>query len=370
MKICGIVTGNRRTSKGKRRLELKVGREKTYLYIGEYGKEGGLDAYLLDTVRFSAIISPVANFTEDFDYVSLLARNGIFTTAYCQREEIEISHRQMNNRSERTLLRLRSHEFLDEYLSKGLPDDEAATLKSLLLGDREDMSEEMVENYRRSGAMHIMAVSGLHVGIIYMMVRLLLSLIPAYGKPIRFLKGMMAMIALVFYAWICGMGASVCRAVLTAAIYEAGIAIEGRKCPLGAVSLSALLICIFNPCAPATVGFQLSYSAVLGISAIYPLLGGMLATKSKLLKYIWKTVSISIACQIGTAAVTLYHFKTFPKYFLITNMVSITLVNIIMYSVIPALAISAIPFTAYKPLTFVGFFLKTLNYFIKIIAEM
>lgn len=370
--VCGIVNADGRSRKGSRRVELTAGKEKMYLYLGEAAGNSAVITQTPflpgDTLLFTAKIEKVENFTDDFDYVGFLARKGIFSTAYCRPEEVTL-HARPSGRVRTFFLKLKTHDLLDETVLKGLPPEEAAVLKSLMVGDRGDVPEEVQENYRQSGAMHLMAVSGLHVGIVYMMVCALLSLLPG-GRRLRRPKRIAALAVLFLYGWMCGMGPSVSRAVLTVTIYEAASILECRKCPLGAISASAIIICAFDPAAPRNVSFQLSYCAVLGITFLYPLLNGLLRTRSRLLRYVWQIASISIACQAGTFGVTLYHFHTFPRYFLITNLVAIPLVNCIMYSALPLYAISKIPFAAGAASSATAFFIKYLNYFIKIIAEL
>lgn len=362
MDICGIVVGRGVASKGKPRLELQAGRERLYLYV----EADSIDAELWDTVRCRVRVRPAENFSSDFDYVKFLARKGIFVTAYAPGSKVFITRRVMRTKAGALIRKAAGHDFSP----KVLRGDELATLKSLLVGDKEGLSAELKESYRKSGAMHLLAVSGLHVGIIYLIISKLLALIPGNGKRMRRGKSIAAIAALCFYAWICGLAPSVCRAVLMAAIYEAGRSIENRENSLGAISASGLLICIFAPAAPLSVSFQLSFSAVLGIRLVYPWLSKMFQSKSKILSYIWQVAAMSISCQVGTAAITWYHFRTFPRHFLLTNLIAIPLVTMIMYSAFPALAISAIPWTDGFSLKILQFLISLLNNFIKIVGDI
>ena len=373
--ICGIVTGKGHSSKGKPRLEIRVGREKIYLYVGPPGdgtsSSSSCDnsqaiAGLWDTVRCRIQVRPAVNFSNDFDYVAFLARKGIFVTAYSPESRIFVSRRAMRTRIGKLMRKAVAHEFKLPMLEG----DEMATLKSLLVGDKEGLSSELKESYRRSGAMHLLAVSGLHVGIIYLILCKLLALIPGNGKKMRRCKSALAILVLCLYAWICGMAPSVCRAVMMAAIYEAGRCIESRENSLGAISASAILICIFSPAAPVSVSFQLSFCAVLGIRLVYPWLSKLLKSRSKLLSYAWQVAAMSIACQIGTAPVTWYHFKMFPKNFLLTNLVAIPLVTVIMYSILPAVTIAVVPFTDDYSLKILRYLIYLLNNFIKIVGDI
>ena len=361
--ICGIVTAKSLSSKGKPRLELRVGNESIYLYVGSTGKS---PAELWDTVRCRILIRPAENFSTDFDYVSFLARKGIFVTAYSPESRVFVSHRAMRTGIGKLIRRAAAHEFKLPMLEG----DEMATLKSLLVGDKEGLSSELKESYRRSGAMHLLAVSGLHVGIIYLIICRILAFIPGNGKRMKRLKSSVAILALCLYAWICGMAPSVCRAVLMAAIYEAGRCIESRENSLGAISASAILICVFSPAAPVSVSFQLSFCAVLGIRLVYPWLSKLFKSRSKLLSYAWQVAAMSIACQVGTAPVTWYHFKMFPKNFLLTNLVAIPLVTVIMYSILPAVTIAAVPFTDDFSLKILRYLIYLLNNFIKIVGDI
>jgi competence protein ComEC len=373
--ICGIVTGKGHSSKGKPRLEIRVGREKIYLYVGPSSDNAQSSsscdnpsaiAGLWDTVRCRIQVRPAENFSNDFDYVAFLARKGIFVTTYLPESEVFVSQRAMHTRIGTFARKAASHEFSIPILQG----DEMATLKSLLVGDKEGLSSELKDSYMRSGAMHLLAVSGLHVGIIYLILCKLLALIPGNGKRMGRCKSALAILALCFYSWVCGMAPSVCRAVLMATIYEAGRCIESRENSLGAISASAILICAFSPAAPVSVSFQLSFCAVLGIRLVYPWLSKLFKSRSKLLSYAWQVAAMSIACQVGTAPVTWYHFKMFPKNFLLTNLVAIPLVTVIMYSILPAVTIAAIPFTDDYSLKILRYLICLLNNFIKIVGDI
>jgi competence protein ComEC len=177
--------------------------------------------------------------------------------------------------------------------------------------------------------MHLLAVSGLHVGFIYSVLLFITSIFGNFTSSV-FARSVFVIILLWGYALFTGMAPSIERAVLMATIYQIGTIFGKKRNSLNSLSLSALIICIFDPGAVFDVGFQLSYAATLSIILINPVINKWYQTKNPIMKYIWTTVSISTSCQIGTSILTIYHFKFIPVYFMISNLLAIPLSSVII----------------------------------------
>lgn len=229
-----------------------------------------------------------------------------------------------------------------DYLGSLMGDsDEAAVLKALAIGDRSSVSRELKETYRSAGAMHLLALSGLHVGIIYATVSLMLSFL---GNSIlsRLSKSVAILAFLWFYAIVSGLNSSILRAVIMISIYEISDLVGATRDAPVCVASSALLITLFAPESPRDIGFQLSYSAVIAIVAICPYLKSLLDTKSRILNFIWDSVCIAISCQCTCGFLAWLYFGNFPKYFLVTNLIAVPLATVIMYLI--AITMLTIPF--------------------------
>ncbi len=221
-------------------------------------------------------------------------------------------------------------------------EEDMATILAFTIGNKEHLHNDTKEAYKNSGAMHVLALSGLHIGILYGMVELLLFFLD-FSYFSRRVKFLICSVTIFIYTAITGFGASVTRASIMMTLHH-GIKIYLRTKGRWTTWLcSANIILLFDPDAIADIGFQLSYAAVAGIIALYPYMNAAYAGP-KLLRPLWKTLSISIACQITTLPFILYYFNASPIYFLITNLAAIPLVTLSVYSFAIAYITSGIPY--------------------------
>ena len=210
------------------------------------------------------------------------------------------------------------------------PGDELAVSRALAIGDKTGLPRDLRAAYRESGAMHLLALSGLHVGLLYALLAWLLR--PLGGHRVsRLLRSAVVLVLLWTYALITGLSASISRAVLMITFYEISGHLSGDRDGLAALAGSALLLMLFRPESPRDIGFQLSYTAVLSILLLHPWLSRRLQTRSRLLTRIWELLSVSLCCQVTCGVLAWYYFGTFPRYFLLTTLLAIPLTTIVMY---------------------------------------
>lgn len=244
-------------------------------------------------------------------------------------------------------------------------------LKALTMGDKGEIPRELKEAYRLSGAMHLLALSGLHVGFIYGMLNAIFSILPRTRKwPI--LRGSAIILLLLFYAIFSGASPSICRAVLMASVYEIGAMLGREKHGLNSLSLSALIICCINPHAPSSISFQLSYCAMLGIFLIQPKLQMVTGyiTGNKMVRKVWNLTMVSISCQIFTAPLTLCYFGSFPLISLLTNIITAPAVAAVMSIAPAAIVLTDIPFLGEWSATLLSYSIQTLNLLIEILSRV
>jgi competence protein ComEC len=207
--------------------------------------------------------------------------------------------------------------------------DELAIINALLLGQRQDISKEVYSSYTNAGAIHILAVSGLHVGIIL----IILSFI---FKPLERLKHgkLTKTILLVGILWsfalIAGLSASVTRAVTMFSIVAIALNLKRPTNIYNTLAISMFVILLFKPLFLFDVGFQLSYLAVFAIVTIDPFLYKLWKPKNKILNLYWHTFTVTVSAQFGVIPVSLYYFHQFPGLFFISNLVIIPLLGIIL----------------------------------------
>ncbi len=217
---------------------------------------------------------------------------------------------------------------------EGLPFEDResnAFLTAILTGDRRLLSAETKAAFRGSGASHILALSGMHLGIICSLLGGILKIIG--NSPIaKAIKGLTIILFSGIYTLATGACESLVRAFLFILIKE-GCRLTGRKPKGMRVLCCALIIQLtITPLAIDSVGFQLSYLAMCGICILLPKFEE-LYPKSKFpdpMRRLWSLVSMSISCQVFTAPAVWYYFGTFPQYFLITNLIAMPLTSIIM----------------------------------------
>lgn len=216
-------------------------------------------------------------------------------------------------------------------LSKfNIPPNEMAVINALLLGQRQDISKDLMENYINAGAVHILAVSGLHIGIILVILQFLLSPIQRF-KNGKLFKVVLLIILLWMYAVIAGLSPSIIRAVTMFSILAIGMNLNKLTNIYYTLLLSALVLLLINPYLLFEVGFQLSYAAVLSIVIFQPIFQSFWRPNNKIVLFYWNVFTVSCAAQIGVLPISLYYFHQFPGLFFLTNLLIIPFLGIILF---------------------------------------
>lgn len=214
-------------------------------------------------------------------------------------------------------------------------------IKALLTGDRSALSPDITQAFRDSGASHILALSGLHLGIIYVIISKLLS----FGGNSSHICRVRAAVTIVLcgiYTLATGAGASITRAYIFIILKEVA-EMTGRHTSLKSILAATLIIHLgISPTAAADIGFQLSYAAMFGIAYIFPYLRRIWTNDWKGLRWIWESAALSISCQLTTGPLAWYYFGTFPQYFLLTNLLAIPLTGLLIPAALLCVALTAI----------------------------
>ncbi|EAR00525.1 ComEC/Rec2 family competence protein [Maribacter sp. HTCC2170] len=214
--------------------------------------------------------------------------------------------------------------------SAGFDQDELSIIQALFLGHRDDISQTTYSNYKDAGAVHILAVSGLHIGILLLFLQFLLQPLERLPKG-KSIKLMLIVIFLWGFAFLAGLSASVVRAVTMFSFVAYAMYLNRPQNTFNILALSMFFILlVFNPLLVFDVGFQMSYAAVFAIVWIYPLLQRFWYPKNWLLNKGWQLLSVSIAAQIGVVPISLYYFHQFPGLFFISNLVIVPFLGLIL----------------------------------------
>ena len=205
---------------------------------------------------------------------------------------------------------------------------EQGLAEALLIGYKNDLDRELVQAYTHTGVVHIIAISGMHLALIY---GLLMGMThPLRGKRWRVLRLLLILGGLWGFSLLAGAQASVVRSTVMFSCIALGELLE-RKIPVyNSLALSAFLLLCYDPFWLWDVGFQLSYTAVLSIVIFYQPIYRLCFWTNGLLDGIWKSMAVSLAAQILTTPVSLYHFHQFPVLFLLTNLVAVPLSSLVL----------------------------------------
>lgn len=217
--------------------------------------------------------------------------------------------------------------------------------KAILLGQKKNLDEEVSEAYVTAGAMHVLAVSGLHVGIVYGFFFLFVK--PYRLKVKKRILYLSSIILLIWgYAMLTGMSPSVMRAATMFSLM--GLAQMKSRNPsiFNAIALSALILLMYDPFLIYAVGFQLSYLALIGILVIQPLLVKLWSPTNRILDYIWQITTVSFAAQLATFPISAYYFHVFPTYFAIANLVAIPGAFLMMAFGVPFMVLIKVPYVS------------------------
>ena len=200
---------------------------------------------------------------------------------------------------------------------------------ALILGQQQDISPDIIKDYQYAGAVHILSVSGLHIGFILLFVTFILKPFPNTRKG-SFIKLIIIIISLISFGIIAGLAPSVVRSVVMFSFVAIGMYLRRSTNIFHTLLVSMLLILLFQPSFLFDVGFQLSYVALFFILWLQPILAEIWKPKNKVANYFWEILTVSIAAQIGALPLSIYYFHQFPGLFFVTNLVVIPFISLIM----------------------------------------
>lgn len=273
-----------------------------------------------------------------FDYKTFMQRKGVYFTGYVRKNNWQKIH--TSKKWDFRRWAYRGQQKLSKILADaGIKGEEYAIATALLLGSDETMEPELKQAYASAGVSHILCVSGMHVGIIFMIINFLLQPLD-YHKKLRFFKSGLLLITIWIYAHLTGLSPSVSRAATMFSFVIIGNHLHRNTNIFHSLFASLFILLCINPLLLFELGFQLSYLAVIGIVLLQPHLFNLFQCKYKITNYLWNLATVSIAAQITTFPLTIYYFGTFPNYFLLANLSVIALSFIVVISGVIVLTFS------------------------------
>lgn len=255
---------------------------------------------------------------EEFNYKQYVGFQGIYRQHFIDSEELLIVQEGLGNKIMSYSYEARNwcEQLLKQYVHT--PRERAIAL-ALIIGVKDEIDSDINSAYAAAGAMHVLAVSGLHVGVIYWIVSFLFKPYQKrkYGKWV-FLA--VTLIGLWSYAFVTGLSASVLRAVTMFSFVTIGAVTNRQSNIYNTLSVSAFVLLCYNPYLIMAVGFQLSFLAVFGIVYLQPKIHNLIYVQNKWLDKVWAITSVSIAAQIATAPLVVLYFHQLPSYFFVSNL--------------------------------------------------
>ena len=281
---------------------------------------------LYTTISVSEIKSPKN--LHEFDYKKYLEKQGVYGQMYLETHEF-LKLKEVPS-IKKWIEDVRSEIQLSLQVA-GFSGESYAVMNALLLGQRQEISKELLDRYSKAGAIHILAISGLHVGI-------LLWILLFFFKPVerikngRFVKLILIVLCLWFFALIAGMSASVVRAVTMFTAVAFGQALQRRNSIEYSLIFSMFLLLLLKPLFLFDVGFQLSYLAVFGIIWMQPRIANLWSPQLFITRKLWVLTTVSLSAQLAVLPLSLYYFHQFPGLFIVSNLVIVPFLGIILAS--------------------------------------
>jgi competence protein ComEC len=342
---------------------MKVSKGKILIYI-EKEAQSSFVGYG-DQLVILKSLQPVSNAGNPggFDYRRYCALRNIYHQVYLKHGEYVIMKVKNENVFKKFLFEIRAH--VVEILKKFIPGArEAGLAEAMLIGYKDDLDKELVQSYSNTGVVHIIAISGLHLALIYWLLNLLTKPL-AKWKRFAYVKSLIIISGLWLFSLAAGASPSVLRAALMFTCLVAGNSLSRKISTYNSLAASAFLLLCIDPSWLWDVGFQLSYAAVLSIVLFAKPIYNLVFIRSKWLDAIWKLLAVTTAAQILTTPLCLYHFHQFPNLFLFTNLIAVPLSSLILFGEILLCATSWLPLAAKLIGWCIFQSIRFLNYFVE-----
>lgn len=281
-------------------------------------------------IKFDAALSPIQNFESKggFKYDTYMLAQGIMRQAFLSKYRWSKTHK------EETSIYIKSQKarvaiinFLTDKMH--LYGDDLALVSSLVLGYQETMTDDLKQAFRDTGIVHILSVSGLHVGLIFAFLSFIFSYLPvvrAYPK----VKYFMIILFLIFYSFLVGLSPSVLRASGMLILFCMGNLLNRQRNSLNYLFIVAFVMLVYNPYNLFNIGFQLSFVAVLFLLITMPAVNKRLSKKNKVLRFFASIFILSIIAQLFVGPIIFYYFGTFPVYFFLSNLIFMPIVYLLL----------------------------------------
>jgi competence protein ComEC len=284
----------------------------------------------------------------------------IYHQVYLTEKDYILTNKNEGNKLRKTVYALR--DFTLHVLKQNLTNKNGilGIAEALLIGYKNDLDSNLTQAYSKAGVVHIIAISGLHLGLIYGMLLWMLNRIPYVHKN-EWIKALILLSCLWMFSLMTGASASVLRSAVMFTCIIFGNVLNRKASIYNSLAASAFLLLCYNPYLVWDVGFQLSYLAIIGIVWLQKPIKHLLNPANIIIEKIWEMASITFAAQLITFPICIYYFHQFPNLFLLSNLIAVPLSTIILFAEIFLVVFYKISFLAKMISTFIFYAIQFLN---------
>jgi competence protein ComEC len=274
-------------------------------------------------------LSPPKN-PDEFDYSQYLNNHNIYRSAYLNNGDWQNLNQNKGNTFLSLAYSLRRYclSVFNKFISNN--NGERGVVSALVLGYRDNLDPDIENSFANVGVIHIIAVAGLHVGLLFSLLILLLKPLPE-NRTGNLIRISISLSVIWLFALVTGLPGSVLRASTMFSFIVIGKYSGKNYNTFNLLAASAFFLLLCDPFLVKDVGFQLSFTAVAGILYLYPKLYAAIDVENKLLDKVWSMACLSISAQVATLPLILFYFNQFPAYFIISNIVVVPLAALILY---------------------------------------
>jgi len=343
-------------------------KEKAVLYF----KRDSLSAHLQygDVLLIHTQLKPIEKpkNPHQFNYHTFMKRKGVCFTGYVKETAWYKVDEKVPNQIKRVSYHMQQ-KFSQMLFDAGLSGDEYSIATAIILGNDETMEPELRATWTAAGVSHILCVSGMHVGIVFMIINHLLFPLN-YSRKSKWIKSVILLLIIWSYANITGLAPSVMRAGTMFTFVLFGNFLRRNTNVFHSLFTSCFLLLTLNPLLIFEMGFQFSYTAVFGIVLFQKPIYNLYKPKTKIVKYFWELTSVSIAAQLATSPIAIFYFGQFPNYFIIGNLVVIFLSFWVVLTGVAVMVFSFIPLVSQLFGFLLMFEIKIMNFTAKAVETL
>lgn len=325
-------------------------------------------------IRARSLLTAPANYRDGtFDYAAYLRQHGYRACTFIYIRnwvEAEVSLTSLSALDRTVLLaKMWRHRLVERLSALGMEGQDYAVIAALTLGEKSFLSKELKDDYSVSGASHVLALSGLHLGIIYGLLTFLF-----FGWKKQWAAQLFVMTLIWAYVVLVGFSPSVVRSATMLTVYAVVSLLQRDRFSLNTIGLVAVVMLCINPQNLYDLGFQMSFLAVLGILLFFPLFDRMVSRpylqRHRVLSWLWGMVAVSLSAQLLIFPLVAYHFGRFSCYFLLSNFIAIPCATVLLYGIVLLVPVSFLPLLGGWLATALAFVARMMNAGLQWVASL